>query len=79
MRLMSKGQATIPEKIRERAGFKPRDEVEFEFEKNSAVRRPARRAKLSVGQEAVALLRGSATANPDITTNKWMQISRGER
>lgn len=78
MRLTSKGQVTIPQKIREQAGLKPYDEVEFEFRNNLIVLRPARRAKMSVGEEAVALLRGSATANLDLSTDQWMEITRGE-
>ena len=79
MRLTSKGQVTIPQNIRELAGLRPYDEVEFEFKKNHIVLRPTRRKKMSVGEEAVALLRGSATANLDITTDEWMEITRGER
>ena len=78
MRLTSKGQVTIPQKIREQAGLKAYDEVEFEFKNDQIVLRPARRARMSVGEEAVALLRGSATANLDITTDEWMEITRGE-
>jgi len=32
MRITSKGQATIPAEIRERAGLLPHTEVEFEFD-----------------------------------------------
>lgn len=79
MRLTSKGQVTIPQNIRELAGLKPYDEVEFEFKKDHIELRPTRRKKMSVGEEAVALLRGSATANLDISTDEWMEITRGER
>ncbi|MEO8248449.1 MAG: AbrB/MazE/SpoVT family DNA-binding domain-containing protein [Burkholderiales bacterium] len=79
MRLTSKGQVTIPQKIREKAGLKPYDEVEFEFENNQIVMRPLRGKRLSVGEEAIALLRGSATANLGMSTDDWMEITRGER
>jgi antitoxin PrlF len=79
MRLTSKGQVTIPQNIRELAGLKPYDEVEFEYRNKQIVLIPTRRDKLSVGEEAVALLRGSATANLDISTDEWMEITRGER
>lgn len=79
MRLTSKGQVTIPQKIREQAGLKAYDEVEFEFKNNHIVLRPARSKKISIGQEAIALLRGSATANLDMSTDEWMEITRGER
>ncbi|MEJ7687581.1 MAG: AbrB/MazE/SpoVT family DNA-binding domain-containing protein [Variovorax sp.] len=79
MRLTSKGQVTIPQNIRELAGLKPYDEVEFEYRNKQIVLRPTRRKKLSVGEEALALLRGSATANLDISTDEWMEVTRGER
>lgn len=79
MRLTSKGQVTIPQKIRDQAGLKPYDEVEFEYGDNHIVIRPARRTRMSVGEEAIVLLRNSATANLGMSTDEWMEISRGER
>ncbi|RYF63069.1 MAG: AbrB/MazE/SpoVT family DNA-binding domain-containing protein, partial [Comamonadaceae bacterium] len=56
MRLTSKGQVTIPQNIRELAGLKPYDEVEFSYTNRQIVVRPVKR-KMSAGEEAIALLR----------------------
>jgi antitoxin PrlF len=62
MRITSKGQVTIPQRIREEAGFLPDTEVEFVLDgdlvylvKADAARKPTR------GRRAVAALREQGT------------------
>lgn len=78
MRLTSKGQVTIPQNIRELAGLKPYDEVEFEYRNKQIVVRPVKR-KTTPGEEAIALLRGSATSNLGLSADEWLEMTRGER
>ncbi|MDM0104187.1 AbrB/MazE/SpoVT family DNA-binding domain-containing protein [Variovorax sp. J22R24] len=78
MRLTSKGQVTIPQNIRELAGLKPYDEVEFEYRNKQIVVRPVKR-KTSPAEEAIALLRGSATSNLELSADEWLEMTRGER
>ncbi|WP_213958357.1 AbrB/MazE/SpoVT family DNA-binding domain-containing protein [Variovorax sp. dw_954] len=78
MRLTSKGQVTIPQNIRELAGLKPYDEVEFEYKNKQIVVRPVKR-KNTPAEEAIALLRGSATSNLDMSADEWLEMTRGQR
>jgi antitoxin PrlF len=78
MRLTSKGQVTIPQNIRELAGLKPYDEVEFEYRNKQIVVRPVKR-KNTPAEEAIALLRGSATSNLDLSADEWLEMTRGQR
>ncbi|WP_218511141.1 AbrB/MazE/SpoVT family DNA-binding domain-containing protein [Variovorax sp. dw_308] len=78
MRLTSKGQVTIPQNIRELAGLKPYDEVEFEYKNKQIVVRPVKR-KNTPAEEAIALLRGSATSNLDMSADEWLEMTRGAR
>ena len=77
MRITSKGQVTIPQEVREKAGLLPGTEVEFEVEgkvvrirKARAPRQPGRGARI------VARLSGSATVR--MTTDEIMALTRGE-
>ena len=78
MRITSKGQVTIPQPIREAAGFLPHTEVEFEID-GTAVRivKAQRARKLTRGQLAVELLRRARDQN-DLTTDQIMALTRGE-
>ncbi|MGJ7507132.1 AbrB/MazE/SpoVT family DNA-binding domain-containing protein [Variovorax sp. GT1P44] len=78
MRLTSKGQVTIPQNIRELAGLKPYDEVEFEYRNKQIVVRPVKRTT-SPAEEAIALLRGSGTSKFDLSADEWLEMTRGER
>jgi len=78
MRLTSKGQVTIPQNIRELAGLKPYDEVEFEYRNKQIVVKPVKRAT-TPAEEAIALLRGSATSKLDLSADEWLEMTRGER
>jgi len=79
VRITTKGQVTIPQEIRERAGLLPNTEVEFVLEgdlvflvkASAGSRRPTR------GERAIAVLRahgGSIT----MTTDEIMALTRGE-
>jgi len=77
MRITSKGQVTIPARIREQAGLLPDTEVDFAFD-GEAVRIfkvPARAE--SRGQAIVRRLRGSGTANLDMSTDEILELMRG--
>ncbi|MBM4410334.1 MAG: AbrB/MazE/SpoVT family DNA-binding domain-containing protein [Chloroflexi bacterium] len=77
MRITSKGQVTIPQAIRERAGLLPNTEVEFVFEKNGVriikartSRRPTR------GAMAVESLRRAGGVS--MSTDEIMALTRGD-
>ena len=78
MKITSKGQVTIPQKIREELGLLPDTEVDFVVE-GSAVRlvkargrkEPSRRVRLLRG------LRGSASSR--LSTEEIMALTRGRR
>lgn len=76
MRITSKGQVTIPQEIREKAGLLPNTEVEFKFTKGrvtlSAVGEPK-----SPGRAAVDGLRGSLK-HLRRTTDQLMALTRGD-
>lgn len=78
MRLTSKGQVTIPQNIREQAGLKPYDEVEFEFRNKQIIVKPVRRTT-TPAQEAIALLRGSANSEMALSADEWLEMTRGQR
>lgn len=75
MRINSKGQVTIPAKIREAAGLLPHAEVEFEYD-GEVVRimrctdRPGR------GERIVGHLRGRGDFQ--MTTDEIMALTRGK-
>jgi AbrB family looped-hinge helix DNA binding protein len=62
MRITSKGQVTIPQTVRERAGFMPGTDVEFKIEAGGGVKlvkaKAGARTKKTRGQGLVARLRG---------------------
>jgi AbrB family looped-hinge helix DNA binding protein len=78
VRITSKGQVTIPQEVRERAGLLPNTEVEFVLERDGvrivkarAPRHPTR------GERAVALLRRGG-GRMTMTTDEIMSLTRGE-
>jgi AbrB family looped-hinge helix DNA binding protein len=77
MRITSKGQVTIPAKIREQAGLLPNTDVEFTFDGehvrvlSAKVRRPN-----SCGARLVAHLRGSGTNA--MSTDDIMALTRAD-
>ncbi len=79
MRITSKGQVTIPQAIRDRAGLLPNTEVEFEYRRGEVVLKPVKKAK-SKGWRAIEQARGSAN-EPMFrgwTTDQIMAFLRGE-
>jgi AbrB family looped-hinge helix DNA binding protein len=78
MRITSKGQVTIPQRIREAAGFLPNTEVDFELDGEIVRIVKAERArKLTRGQLAVELLR-HARGQTHWTTDEILAMTRGE-
>jgi AbrB family looped-hinge helix DNA binding protein len=77
MRITSKGQVTIPIKIREKAGLLPGTEVDFELDGgNVRIVKAAAPLHETRGQEIVRRLRGSATVK--MSTEEIMALTRGE-
>jgi len=76
MRITSKGQVTIPQDIRERAGLLPHTEVEFVYD-GKAVKsvRADRKKKTSRGARLVEHMRGRGTIK--LTTDQIMAMTRG--
>lgn len=73
MRVTTKGQVTIPQKVRERLGITPGSEVDFELDDGGA-----RLVRVSPGQgEAlVGDMRGRATVA--MSTEEIMALTRGD-
>lgn len=78
MRITSKGQVTIPQEVRERAGFMPGTDVEFKIEAGGEVRLVKARSgarKKTRGQDLVGRLRGRG--NFAMTTDEVVALMRG--
>ena len=76
MRVTSKGQVTIPQHIREKAGLLPNTEVEFAYQRGKVLLKPAGK-RVGRGERAVARLRGSLK-HLKMSTDKLMALTRGE-
>jgi AbrB family looped-hinge helix DNA binding protein len=79
MRITSKGQVTIPARIREEAGFLPNTEVEFVSDGQGEVRlvkATKRTARKSRGELLVEHMRGKGDVK--MTTDEIMALTRGE-
>ena len=76
MRITSKGQVTIPQRIREQAGLLPDTEVAFEIVRGRVILKPLGK-RVSRGQRAVAPLRGSLK-HLKRSTDELMALTRGE-
>lgn len=75
MNITSKGQVTIPQRIRNRFGLKPGTAVEFVAEGNRVIIQRRKKGKSTVDAwlaEAAGFLR------TDKTTDELMQLTRGE-
>lgn len=79
MRITSKGQVTIPQEIREKAGLHPLSEVEFELRPNGDVVIKPAAARPNAVREALARVRGSANAAAfkGMGTDEFMRFLRG--
>jgi len=74
MMITSKGQVTIPQRIREEMGLVPGCEVEFVIRNGKVVvdkRQPSRRGKLLLSR-----MRGAATSG--MTTEEIMRLTRAQ-
>lgn len=76
MRITSKGQVTIPQHIREKAGLLPNTEVGFEIVRGRVILRPLGK-RASRGRRALAPLRGSLR-HLKRSTDELMALTRGE-
>lgn len=76
MRITSKGQVTIPQDIREKAGLLPNTEVEFRIVKGRVTLNPLGKPKTR-GKAAVEGLRGSLK-HLKRSTDELMALTRGE-
>jgi AbrB family looped-hinge helix DNA binding protein len=76
MRITSKGQVTIPQDIREKAGLLPNTEVEFTIVKGRVILNPLGKPR-SRGKAAVEGLRGSLK-HLKRSTDELMALTRGE-
>ena len=78
MRITSKGQVTIPQEVRDFAGFQPGTEVEFLIGGDGVVRVVAAGAGIAERDlrlgAAIARLRGSADTG--LTTDEIMALTR---
>lgn len=75
MKITSKGQVTIPRRIRENLGLRPGTEVEFVLDDNSVrIRKVQRTREASRGQSTVRRLRGRAAVK--MTTDKILALTR---
>jgi AbrB family looped-hinge helix DNA binding protein len=78
LRITSKGQVTIPQAIRERAGLLPDTEVEFLMDGDVVVLVKAAQARRATrGTRAVAALRASRPGFR-MSTEELMALTRGE-
>lgn len=78
MRITSEGQVTIPAEVREQAGFRPGEEVEFVVEGDTIrIRRFERPEHETPGDRAVRAFRGTGKW-PAETTDEVMLLLRGD-
>lgn len=75
MKITSKGQVTIPQRVRERHGLLPGTEVRFVDDGNT-VRLVKAKGEQPRGRELVERMRGRA--NTRLTTDEIMALTRGE-
>lgn len=75
MRMTTKGQVTIPQKLRNRFGLTPDTEVEFEATDRGVIVRPARSREEELDRR-LAKATGSATV--PLSTDEIMRLTRGD-
>lgn len=77
MRITTKGQVTIPQHIREAAGFLPHTEVAFELDgKDVRIVKAGRTRRKTRGELVIEALRNSRGQNT-YTTDEIMAMTRG--
>ena len=79
MKITSKGQVTIPQAVRDKAGLQPHSEVEFEVCANGDVLLRRAAPSASPLRRAFEQVRGSANAAQfkDMGTDEFMKFIRG--
>lgn len=77
MHLSTKGQVTIPQSIREKAGLRPGSPVDIVWHKGSVVLKPAQDSKRSPGKQLLGHIRNSGV-RPVMSTEELMRLTRGE-
>lgn len=77
MRVTAKGQVTIPQDIRDRAGLPPGAEVEFEIGADGVVRLRRRTEQPDDPQLEAAIARLRGKAKRTMTTEQIMALTRG--
>jgi AbrB family looped-hinge helix DNA binding protein len=77
MRVTSKGQVTIPQDIRDRAGLPPGAEVEFEIGVDGVVRLRRKTDQPGDPQLDAAIARLRGRASKAMTTDDIMALTRG--
>lgn len=75
MRITSKGQVTIPQDIREKAGLLPNTEVEFEFD-GRTVRIVKVKAGKKPGRGATIVTKLRGTGDVRMTTDEILALTR---
>jgi AbrB family looped-hinge helix DNA binding protein len=78
MRITSKGQVTIPAKIRERAGLLPQTEVEFGFD-GEGVRIVRAKARTSDGRGARVVAHPRGRGDAATSTDAIMARTRADK
>lgn len=82
MRITSKGQVTIPQAIREKAGLLPNTEVEFAYVRGQVVLKPVAPKGDEPGWAEAALQKARGSADEPMfrgwTTERIMDFLRGE-
>ena len=79
MRITSKGQVTIPQEIRERAGLLPNTDVDFVLDGDLVflVKSSERAGRPGRGQRAIAALEAHG-GGIRLSTNEIMALTRGD-
>lgn len=72
-KMTTKGQVTIPKRLRDYLGLKPGSDVDFELSQDGRV---FLKTHHEAPESRFARLRG--TAKPGMTTNELMALTRGE-
>lgn len=73
MRVTSKGQVTIPQKVRQRLGITPGSEVDFQLDDQGA---RLIRVSAGAGKDLASRMRGRGTVT--MSTEEIMALTRGD-
>jgi AbrB family looped-hinge helix DNA binding protein len=76
-RVTTKGQVTIPKRVRDALGVKPGSAVDIQYRDGCAIIRPAKPARTKSDiRKAFESLRG--TIDLGMTTDEYMKLMRGD-